>query len=142
MSRRKPVVHFDQSAIRRWTLYVVRFKNNNYYIGITSRKDFMCRINQHGGRTGAKVNRGKTVEEILEIHDLGTTTGLKAGYIENDMMLQYRKKYGARRVRGGYDIYKETALVPTYTPGSKQSILFIVGALILAICLVVFMAKG
>ncbi len=135
MPTKRTTKRFDQKAIRNWTLYVVRLKNGHYYIGITSRKDFMRRINQHGGRLGARVNRGNEAQEIIEVHDLGKMTALRAEHIENDIMLQYRKKFGAQKVRGGYDISKKTPIIPTYTPGSTQSFIFILTCLFLAVML-------
>ena len=124
-----------------WTLYVIRLNNNDYYIGITSRQDFMTRINQHGTLEGAKVNLGKTVKEIMEIHPLGLMTWSQAGRIENEMMLYYRHQYGARHVRGGYEIYKQTSIIPAYTPGSKQSYILIIGCLIFAVLLLLLIIK-
>lgn len=131
---------FDKNAVRNWSLYVIKLTDGHYYVGITSFKDYMRRINQHGGRLGAKVNRGKTVEEIVEVQHLGAMSGRAAEQIENDVTLAYRKKYGARKVRGGYDTFKKTSLIPTYTPGSIQSIIFIIGCLLVAIALVLFIA--
>lgn len=141
MATRKTRERFDQTAIRNWTLYVVKLQGGYYYVGITSRKDYMRRIRQHGGRTGARVNKGKIVEEIVELQHLGRMTGLQAGRIENDTMLEYRKKFGARKVRGGYDIHQATSIIPTYTPGSVQSFIFIIGCLLLAVLLVIFIVK-
>ena len=138
--RKKRVVVFDRHAIRNWTLYVVRLTDDHYYIGITSRKDFMKRIRQHGTGMGAKVNRGRAVEEIMEVHDLGKITALEANNIENEMTLEYRKKFGARKVRGGYEIYKNTSVIPTYTPGSIQSFIFIGVCVLLAMVLLVAIA--
>jgi predicted GIY-YIG superfamily endonuclease len=140
MRRKKAPIQFDNQAIRDWTLYVIRLTNGDYYIGITSRKDFMRRIRQHGGRTGAKVNRGKVVEEIIEVQHLGKISGLKAQSIENDMMLDYRKRFGARKVRGGYDISQKTPIIPTYTPGSWQAMVFIFSSLILALLLLIMLS--
>lgn len=125
MATRKPRAQFDNKVIRNWTLYVVRFTDGHYYIGITSYKDFMRRINQHSGRLGAKVNRGKVLDEIVEIRHLGRMSGIRAGKIENDTTLEYRKKFGAHNVKGGYDIYESISIIPTFTPGSAQSIVFI-----------------
>lgn len=141
MARKKIVSKFDQKAIRDWTLYVLKLGAGNYYVGITSRKDFMRRIRQHGGRTGAKVNRNRRVEEIIEVQHLGKMSGLNAGKIENDVTLQYRKKFGALKVRGGYDIYKKTPIVPTFTPGSTASFVFIISSLLLALFIVLILAR-
>lgn len=138
MTTRKNRKRFDQKAIRNWTLYVIKLQGSHYYVGITSRKDFMRRVKQHGGRTGARVNKGRVVEEIVELQHLGKISGLEAERIENNTMLQYRKKFGARKVRGGYDIHKTTPIIPTYTPGSTQSFIFIIGCLLLAILLLIF----
>jgi predicted GIY-YIG superfamily endonuclease len=132
---------FDKRAVRNWTLYVLKLTDGHYYIGITARKDFMHRINQHGGRLGAKVNRNKTIEEIVEVHPLGKMSGAAAEHIENDCMLQYRKKFGASKVRGGYDVLKSTPIVPTYTPGSIQSYTFIIVCLLLAIISLIFIVR-
>jgi len=137
MGARKMQKPFDKKAIRNWTLYVIRLKNDHYYIGITSRKDFMRRINQHGGRAGARVNQGSEVEEIVELHHLGRITALDAQNIENDIMLQYRKRFGARNVRGGYEISKKTSIIPTYTPGSVQALIYITCCLLLAVSILV-----
>lgn len=140
MAKRRVSKRFDKKAIRNWTLYVIRLKNGHYYIGITSRTDFMRRINQHGGRLGARVNQGNEVEKIVEIQHLGKMTGLEAERIENDTMLQYRKRFGARKVRGGYDISKKTPIIPTYTPGSTQSFIFISTSLLLAVIFLIIIA--
>lgn len=141
MPAKKSKARFDPKAIRSWTLYVVRLQGDHYYIGITSRKDFMRRIRQHGGRTGARVNRGKIVEEVIEIQNLGKMTALQAEHIENDTMLQYRKQFGAQKVRGGYDVFKATPFIPTYTPGSTQSFILIASCLLLAVLLLLFLTN-
>ncbi len=142
MPAKQPRVQFDQHAIRTWTLYVVRFVGGHYYVGITSRRNFMVRINQHGGPLGARVNRGKVLDEIIAIHPLGRMSGKRAGEIENNVTLEYRKQYGARKVRGGYDIYKPTSIIPTYTPGSTQSIAFILACLAIALALIAVISSG
>jgi predicted GIY-YIG superfamily endonuclease len=140
MTIKKNNAQFDKKAIRDWMLYAVKLNNGHYYVGITARKDFMRRIKQHGGRFGAKVNRGNVVDEIIELQHLGRMTGLKAQHIENDVMLQYRKRFGAQKVRGGYEVSKKTSLIPTYTPGSIQSFVFIAACLTFALLLLIFIA--
>ena len=131
----------DNKAVRNWTLYVIRLNGGQYYVGITSRRDFMIRINEHGSLFGARVNRGKRVEAIEEIHPLGRVTGLEAQNIENDMMIDYRKRYGWNKVKGGYDIKLKSSLVPTYTPGSKQANLFILSCLFIALAILLILIK-
>lgn len=130
--------YHTKHAIRDWTLYVLMFSDGTYYIGITSYRNFLHRINQHGGTNGAKWNRSKIVEEIVEIQHLGKMSRLKAENIENDMFLEYRKKFGRNKVRGGYNIFSTSSIIPTYTPGSWQSIIFIGMCLIFALLALLF----
>jgi predicted GIY-YIG superfamily endonuclease len=125
-------------AIRNWTLYVVRLSDRSYYIGITSYSDFMHRIRQHGGRAGARWARAKTVQEIIELHPLGKLTRLQAENIENDYTIEYRKQYGYRKVRGGYNALVHGSFVPNYTPGSRQSLVFLTLALSIATVAIIF----
>jgi predicted GIY-YIG superfamily endonuclease len=141
MATRQVKAQFYNKAIRNWTLYVVRFTDGIYYVGITSRSNYMIRIKQHGGPLGAKVNRGKVLDKVIETRHLGPMTGRQAGDIENDVTLECRKKYGGRKVKGGYDIYKGRSIVPTYTPGSKQSIILILACLLAAIVMLVAIIK-
>lgn len=128
-----------RNMVRDWTLYVLRFSDSSYYVGITAYKDFMRRINQHGGEFGAKWNQAKVLEEVVEVQCLGRMKRYKAENIENDFTLAYRKKFGRSKVRGGYNIYSSSSLFPTYTPGSKQSIIFILACILLSIILAVLL---
>ena len=129
----------DKKSIRDWTLYVMRFSDGHYYIGITAYRDFMKRVNQHGSQFGAKVNKNKTIEEIIEIQHLGKLTRQKAEQIENNVTLQYRKKFGSRKVRGGYNLFSTSNIVPTYTPGSVQSYIFVLTCLLISIFIFIIM---
>lgn len=130
----------SKNQIRDWTLYVLRFKGNFYYVGITSRKDFMRRVQKHGSVAGARWNRNRTVEEIVEIQHLGRMPRIKAENIENDITLEYRKKYGITKVRGGYNAFVAPSLIPNYTPGSKQSVIFILACSILSLLILLMIA--
>ncbi|HET8991659.1 MAG TPA: GIY-YIG nuclease family protein [Candidatus Saccharimonadales bacterium] len=120
-------------SIRNWSLYVIKFQSGDYYVGITSRRDFMIRINQHGSDEGARINLGKQIDSIVEIQHLGKMTMMEAQNIENDMTLEYRKKYGWGKVKGGYDISFNSSIFPTFTPGSQQATIFILSCLFLAV---------
>lgn len=56
----------------------------------------------------------------------------QASRIENDTTLECRKVFGALKVKGGHDIFEGTSLIPSYTPGSLQSFIFIIATLLLA----------
>ncbi len=134
-----PNNHYSKHSVRDWTLYVLRFSDGTYYVGITSYKDFLHRINQHGGSNGARWNRSKTLEEIVEVQHLGKMERLRAENIENDVALDYRKKIVRTKVRGGYNIFPTSSIVPTYTPGSWQSIAFIGICLIFVLLVLIFL---
>lgn len=129
------------SDVRDWTLYVIKFTDGTYYIGITSYHDVMKRISQHGGPLGARWSHNKTLEEVVETRRLGHITRLKAENIENDVTLEYRKKYGGAIVRGGYNANVQYSLIPNFTPGSMQMAMFILACLAIALILVLFIAK-
>jgi predicted GIY-YIG superfamily endonuclease len=129
-----------KSIIRNWTIYAIRFTDGTYYVGITSYRDFMRRIEQHGSLEGARWARGKTVAEILEIHPLGRMSRTDAEIIENDFTIDFRKRYGWK-VRGGYNLLLKPSLIPNYTPGSTASLLLILFALVVALAFLVLIAS-
>jgi predicted GIY-YIG superfamily endonuclease len=131
----------DKNSIRNWTLYVLKFSDGHFYIGITSRKDFMTRIRQHGGPLGARVNLNKKIEEIVELQHLGKLPRITAEQIENNVTLQYRKNYGSRKVTGGYNLYGGFNIIPTFTPGSIQSYIFVLSGILIALVLMLVMAR-
>ncbi len=124
--------YLGKNAVRNWTLYAIKFTDNTYYIGITSYRNFMRRINEHGGLRGAKCNLHKTLQEIVEVQCLGKMKHLKAQNIENDVYLDYRKEYGQASVSGGYNTSKNRSIIPNYTPGSWQWLVIVSGCVITA----------
>lgn len=126
---KKPV---KEQGIRNWTLYVIKFTDGTYYVGITAFKDFMRRIRQHGSARGAHWAKGKVFEMVVETRDLGRIPRIKAENIENEVTLHYKKKYG-RKVRGGYNAFVRPSIIPNYTPGSTQSLFLILMSLLLAL---------
>ena len=127
-----------EQAIRNWTLYVIKFTDGTYYVGITAYKDVMRRITQHGGAKGARWSRGKVLEKVVEIRELGKLPRIDAENIENEVTLHYRKMYGSR-VRGGYNAYLKSSIIPNFTPGSLQSLAFILASLLIALCTLIIM---
>lgn len=108
-------LYIDRNAIRDWTAYTVKLDDGTYYNGITSYKNVGRRIGQHGGRKGARWARGKKVVEVIETRHLGKMPRRKAEEIENQITLENRKRYGYKRVRGGYDTQHKASIIPTYT---------------------------
>lgn len=87
MSRKKRRPRRNPYMIRSWTLYIVRFEGGYYYVTTTAPKNFIGPINQHGGPTGASVNKSRKLKEIVEVRPLGAMPCYKAEYIENNFML-------------------------------------------------------
>ncbi len=126
---KKPV---KEQGIRNWTLYVIKFTDGTYYVGITAFKDFMRRIRQHGSARGAQWAKGKVLETVVETRDLGRIPRVNAESIENEVTLHYRRLHG-RKVRGGYNSSLKSSIIPNYTPGSTQSLFLILIGLLLAL---------
>lgn len=132
--------------IRRYSLYAIKLSNGNYYIGLTSRSDVMKRINEHGGRKGAYINRGLRVVGVIESRRVGVMSLAAAMQKENDMTREYQKRYGLNRASGGYMVMKGYRILPTYPPGSNADILqklvqVIVILLIIFICFALILAR-
>jgi predicted GIY-YIG superfamily endonuclease len=126
----------DRKAVRNWTAYTVKLSDGTYYNGITAFKNVGRRIGQHGGRKGAKWARGKKVVSVVETKPLGRMSRRQAEEIENQITLNNRKRFGYKRVRGGYNAQLKSSLIPNYAPGSKESIVFILTSLAVAIILI------
>ena len=99
MSRKKRRPRRNPYMIRSWTLYIVRFEGGYYYVTTTAPKNFIGPINQHGGPTGASVNKSRKLKEIVEVRPLGAMPCYKAEYIENNFMLLYRRRFGPFKVQ-------------------------------------------
>ena len=127
-------------GIRNWTLYVIKFTDGTYYVGITAHKDFMRRISQHGSTKGAQWSKGKQLETVVETRSLGKIPRIAAENIENEVTLHYKKKYG-RNVSGGYNAFVRQSLIPNFTPGSTQSLVFILASLLLALVVIAIITK-
>lgn len=109
---------------RDWKLYVIKFSDQTYYIGITSRSDVMTRVKQHGGYLGAKWTQYKSLEEVIEIRRLGKISRGKAEAIENKITLEYIKRYGRVNVRGGDKVGVKQLVFSNYYLSSLQVSLF------------------
>jgi len=69
-------------------------------------------------------------------------SGKRADEIGNEATLEYGRRFGALKVKGGYNIYKGASIIPTYTPGSMQSIIFMLACLLIALILFVVIIKA
>lgn len=57
---------------------------------------------------------------------------MRAENLENDITLTLRKRFGYRKVRGGYNAYVKPSFIPNYTPGSMESVVFILASIAIA----------
>jgi predicted GIY-YIG superfamily endonuclease len=74
-------------------IYVLRCKNNKYYVGKTS--DIDRRFAQHfSGQYGSEWTRRYGPEEVVEVKNM------TSDYDEMNKTLEYMKKYGIEHVRG------------------------------------------
>lgn len=88
--------------IKHYWLYVLLLHEDKYYVGITSKKNPMDRINEHmnGFYSAQWVKRYKPIEPV-EIIDIGNITPAESDRLELKRTVQYMKKYGYQNVRGG-----------------------------------------
>lgn len=83
-------------------LYALELEEGRYYVGMTSYADAQKRFNQHAGnKSGAMWTKKYRPIRIIETRKLGVVRQSEAARAENDMTLEYMKKYGTAIVRGG-----------------------------------------
>lgn len=88
--------HIKQGPI---FVYVLELDSGNYYIGQT--KNIKRRAKQHAGSTGSKWTKQHPPVRLVEIDSFVFSSEREAAYRESDLTLQYMKKYGWAKVRGG-----------------------------------------
>jgi predicted GIY-YIG superfamily endonuclease len=101
-------VHASRPNLPIFCLYVLRLRNDKYYVGITAKKDPQIRIKQHGGPFGAKWTQLHRPVETIEIKNLGAITKIEAEVHEQKKTLELIDKYGYNNVRGGQLVYSGT----------------------------------
>lgn len=83
-------------------LYVLKLKQDKYYVGMTSRKYPADRIREHiNGFYTAQWVRKYGFEELVDIVNLGEVTKEEAQKLEQNLTVDYMDKYGHQNVRGG-----------------------------------------
>ena len=91
----------ENDSIQHRYIYVLKLENHNYYVGQTG-NDTKKRIKNHFKGRGSAWTKKHPPQKIKEIIDLGMVTFNKAEEIENLYTIQYMKKYGWEKVRGGF----------------------------------------
>lgn len=86
---------------RTWHLYALELNDGYYYIGITGYRDVMIRYKLHSSGKGSKWTRLHEPRRILWSRKLGTMHEVDAVEIETATTVQFIRRYGVERVRGG-----------------------------------------
>lgn len=86
---------------KRWWLYILKLKNDKWYVGITS-KTPEARFREHQlGIRGAYWTKAHKPIEIEKFEDLGIVSKEHAETYENKITRQLMKEKGLNNVRGG-----------------------------------------
>lgn len=97
--RRRRDMRFHGSYNGNWKLYVLRLKDDYWYVGITHSVN--NRFLQHIGGNGAWWVKRHPVIELYEVKDIGEITQQSAEKLEDAKTLEVAGIYGADKVRGG-----------------------------------------
>lgn len=95
--------HYMDDILRY--IYVLELEEGCYYIGQTQKTSYEQRMKRHfdtkgKSRKSAWVKLHKAIKVIELIEYKGTVPYLEK--FENDKTIEYMKKYGVSKVRGGY----------------------------------------
>lgn len=81
-------------------IYVLRLKENKYYIGQSNTPE--KRIRQQFKGSGSAWTKVHTPVKIISIESIGKMNYKEAEEYENRMVIKYMRKHGWENVRGGY----------------------------------------
>lgn len=108
------------SSRRHFKLYVLKLANEKYYVGLTARKKILDRINEHRFGVGAKWALLHKPVRVIETEDLGYISKREAEKKENNLTLEYMKKYGTQNVRGGKNVTTGLIFLKRYNILTKE----------------------
>lgn len=80
-------------------LYALKLVDNCWYIGMSRNPE--KRFKKHGGKKGAMWTKLHPPIEIAEIRNTGLTNDSEVSRLEDEMTIEYARKYGIEFVRGG-----------------------------------------
>ena len=103
---REKIKQFDLTNIKRSgyfkrdiSIYVLKLEGDNWYIGMS--RNVERRFSKHLDGKGANWTREHKPIEIHEVIDTKINLDSEASILEDKVTLEYAKKYGTQRVRGG-----------------------------------------
>ena len=123
---------------KHYWLYALQLQDNNYYVGITSRKDPQSRIREHqNGFYTAQWVRKHKFAGVKEVIDLGTITSTEARQQEDYRTRQYMDKYGYNNVRGGqYTDTEDYLYIPLFKRFLSATVLRIIGTILFLLAVI------
>ncbi|MFB3164705.1 GIY-YIG nuclease family protein [Neobacillus sp. 179-J 1A1 HS] len=90
-------------------LYILKLEYNKYYIGQSATPNERIE-KQFKGKGSAWTKLHKPIE-VISIKSIGIMDYKDAENVENEIVLQYMRKYGWENVRGGYFTYIDNDVV-------------------------------
>lgn len=86
--------YFDRPIL----LYVLRLEHGCWYIGMSRNVDRRFKAHQKGKTIWTKENKPL---EIAEVRETGLTSDSEAATLEDELTIEYARRYGVDKVRGG-----------------------------------------
>lgn len=82
-----------------YSLYALQLECGKFYVGFTT--DVDRRYKKHEKGKGAQWTKKYKPLMILEVREIPLDQHERAGFLEDDMTIEYAMKYGSEHVRGG-----------------------------------------
>lgn len=89
------------SKQKHFWLYVLRLKNEKWYVGITTKEPKVRFLEHRENTRSAAWTRLHKPIELYDSISLGAVTEKRAKGREDNVTLEYMRKYGINNVRGG-----------------------------------------
>jgi predicted GIY-YIG superfamily endonuclease len=92
----------EKNTEKHFWLYILKLKQDKYYVGTTSQYYAEDRIDQHkNGFYSAQWVKKYGYDSVVEVRELGYVTKEEAEREEKRVTLEYMEKFGRENVRGG-----------------------------------------
>lgn len=82
------------------SIYILKLENQCYYVGQAF--DLEKRISEHKAKNGSRWTTQNPLVEIMDHFSANTSDPRVAASIEDKITIEMMKKYGWKKVRGGY----------------------------------------
>lgn len=87
---------------KHYWIYVLELNNQKYYVGLTTQRNAVGRIDQHkNGFYSAQWVKKYGYKSTLQVHDLGLTSEGEAKRTEDILTRDLMQEHGRENVRGG-----------------------------------------